>query len=204
MPRSIPRSCATEAGGVKQYVTFLRKGVVGVDAKSRQAPLAVRKTIDPGANIMTPVAYRDQVFVSTSRGGAALLELKGDGDKVQPKEVYFSKTIGASIGSAVLLDGHLYGSTGQGLFCAEFATGKEKWVEKPIGNASICFADGRLYVRSALQRRRGAGRGRTRRSTSRRAASSSPNARRRPPGRTRSSPTAASTSATWTCSFAGR
>jgi outer membrane protein assembly factor BamB len=130
--------------GDKQYVTFLRKGLVGVDAKTGKFLWQYAKVNAAAANIMTPVVYKDQVFAATSTAGA-LLELKSSGD---PKEVYFSKTMGASIGSAVLIDGHLYGSTGQGLFCAEFATGKEKWVEKSIGNASICFADGRLYVRS--------------------------------------------------------
>ena len=94
---------------------------------------------------MTPVVYQDKVFVSTSRGGAAVLEVKAAGE---PKEIYFSKTMGTSIGCAVLIDGHLYGAAGQGLFCTEFATGKEKWSESAIGNASICYADGRLYVRS--------------------------------------------------------
>ena len=134
-----------DAGGAKQYVTFLRKGVVGVDAKNGKLLWNYTKMSDRGANIMTPVVYQDKVFVSTSSNGAAVLELKPAGE---PKEVYFSKTIGVSIGSAVLVDGYLYGATTQGLFCAEFATGKEMWVEKPIGNASICYADGRLYVRS--------------------------------------------------------
>ena len=140
---------ATEAGGVKQYVTFLRSGLVGVDAKTGKLLWKYSKVIDPGANILTPVVYQDKIFASTSRGGAAVLELKGENGKVEPKELFFTKTgLGASIGGAILMDGHLYGTSQQGLFCAEFATGKEKWVEKSTGNASLCFADGRLYVRS--------------------------------------------------------
>jgi outer membrane protein assembly factor BamB len=138
---------AAEAGGVKQYITFLRKGLVGVDAKTGKLLWQYGKIIDPGANIMTPVTYQDKVFAATSRGGAALLELKGEGGKIEAKEVFFAKGLGASIGGAVLLDGHLYGASSQGLFCAEFATGKEKWVEKSTGNASICYADGRFYAR---------------------------------------------------------
>jgi outer membrane protein assembly factor BamB len=137
-----------EAAGVKQYITFLRKGLVGVDAKTGKLLWQYGKIIDPGANIMTPVVYQDKVFASTSRGGAALLELKGEGGKVEPKELFFVKGLGASIGGAVLMDGHLYGASTQGLFCAEFATGNLKWTEKATANASVCFADGRLYVRS--------------------------------------------------------
>jgi len=132
------------ADGVKLYVTFLRKGLIAVDAATGKLAWRYNKVADFGANIMTPVVYQDKLFASSSRGGGALLELKG---KNEPKEVYYDKKLGTSIGGAVLVDGHLYGTTGTGLFCVEFATGKEKWREGPIGGASICFADGRLYVR---------------------------------------------------------
>lgn len=133
-----------QADGAKLYVTFLRKGLVGVDARTGKLLWQFPKIADFGANIMTPVVYKNQVFASTSRGGAALLELKGT---AEPKEIYFEKKLGTSIGGAVLVDGHLYGTTNAGLYCVEFATGKEKWQESSIGGASICFADGRLYVR---------------------------------------------------------
>lgn len=139
---------AAEAGGVKQYVTFLRNGLIGVDAKTGKLLWKYAKITDPGANILTPVVDKGKVFASTSRGGGALLELKADGGKVEPKELYYEKRLASSIGGAVLVDGHLYGASAQGLSCFEFATGKEKWTEKSVGNASLCFADGRLYVRS--------------------------------------------------------
>ena len=134
-----------DADGTKLYITFLRKsGLVGVEAKTGKFLWKYPKISDFGANIMTPVVYKNQVFASTSRGGAALLELKGT---AEPKEVYFTKELGTSIGGAVLVDGHVYGTTSSGLYCAEFATGKKLWHESSIGGASICFADGRLYVR---------------------------------------------------------
>jgi outer membrane protein assembly factor BamB len=137
-----------EAGGVKQYVQFTRKGLVSVDAKTGKFLWRYGKTSDFGANILTPVVYHDMVFTSGSRSGGATLEVKSEGGKVEAKELFFGKAFGASIGGAVLIDGYLYGATTQGLFCIEFATGKEKWTEKSTGNASLCFADGRLYVRS--------------------------------------------------------
>jgi outer membrane protein assembly factor BamB len=137
---------AAEVGGAKQYVTFLRKGLVGVDAKTGKLLWQYEKVVDPGANIMTPVVAGDKVFASTSRGGGALLELKPGAD---PKEVYFGKQLTSSIGGAVAADGHLYGAgTNTGLYCVELATGKEKWSERPVGNASVCLADGRVYARS--------------------------------------------------------
>ena len=40
----------------------------------------------------------------------------------------------------------LYGTDGQGLQCIEFATGTVKWKDRTAGAASLCFADGRLYL----------------------------------------------------------
>jgi hypothetical protein len=33
------------------------------------------------------------------------------------------------------------------MFCADFETGAMKWTDRSVGPASLCFADGRLYVR---------------------------------------------------------
>jgi outer membrane protein assembly factor BamB len=129
----------------KQYVQFLRKGVVGVDAKSGKFLWRYTKTIDFGANIITPVVLGNKVFTA-GRPGGAVVEVSVDSDSTKIKEAYFAKSMVASIGGAVLVDGHLYASSGQ-LFCAEFATGKEKWNDRCVGAASICYADGRLYVR---------------------------------------------------------
>jgi outer membrane protein assembly factor BamB len=136
-----------EAGGRKQYVQFMRKGVVGVDAETGKFLWRYDRTIDPGANILTPVVRGDRVFTAGSRTGGAVVQLSSDGDGVAAKELYFTKTVAPSIGGAVLVDGHLYGSSGQTRFCAEFATGKVKWTDRSVGPAAICFADGRLYVR---------------------------------------------------------
>lgn len=143
---------AVEGGGHKQYVGFLRKGLVGVDAANGKFLWRFTKTIDnpgapTGANILTPVVLGNRVFSSGSRTGGALVELVPDGNGVGTKEVYFSKSLAPSIGGAVLVDGYLYGSSGTTVFCANFATGEVKWNERSVGPSSVCYADGRLYVR---------------------------------------------------------
>jgi outer membrane protein assembly factor BamB len=139
----------TEAGGVRQYVQFLRKGVVGVDAKTGKFLWRYDRIVgSSGANILTPVAQKNLVFVSTQQGMGGAVELTADGGTVTAKEAYTTPAAKAGIGGAVLVDGHLYGTTGANLFCVDFATGKEKWSEPKIGPASVCYADGRLYVRS--------------------------------------------------------
>jgi outer membrane protein assembly factor BamB len=136
-----------EGGGVRQYVQFLRRGVVGVEARTGRFLWRYNRTVDMGANILTPVVLNNRVFTSGSRTGGGLVELQADGDTVKATEVYFDKAIAPSIGGAVLVDGYLYGSTGNTVFCTEFATGQVKWKERSVGPSSICYADRRLYVR---------------------------------------------------------
>ena len=40
----------------------------------------------------------------------------------------------------------MYGTTAQALLCIEFTTGNVKWEERALGPASLCYADGRLYL----------------------------------------------------------
>ena len=63
------------------------------------------------------------------------------------EQIYFTKKVAPGIGGAVLLDGNLYGTSSQAMFCADFNTGEEKWTDRAVGPASLCYADGRLYVR---------------------------------------------------------
>jgi outer membrane protein assembly factor BamB len=136
-----------EGGGRKQYVQYMRKALVGCDAKTGAFLWKHSRTQDPGASILTPVVSGNKVFISGSRTGGAALELVASSAGVMPKELYFDKAIAPSLGGAILHDGHLYATAGTGLFCSDFATGKILWKDNSVGPASICMADGKLYVR---------------------------------------------------------
>lgn len=136
-----------EKAPTKEYVQFLRKGLVGVDAKTGKFLWRYDHTIDPGANILTPIVDGDRIFCAGSRKGGGLIQLKKTGDGVTAEEIYFKQPVAPGIGGAVLIDGLLYGTAGQTMHCADFATGDIKWTDRAVGPASLCFADGRLYVR---------------------------------------------------------
>lgn len=136
-----------ETGGLKQYVQFLQKGVVGVDAKTGKFLWRYEKTAQGSpANIPTPVARDGMVYTATGRAGGGLVKLKVNGGGVQVEEVYFDKKLPTSIGGSVIVGDHLYGTSGGGLLCVEFATGKVKWQNTSVGPGSVCYADGCLYV----------------------------------------------------------
>ena len=45
-----------------------------------------------------------------------------------------------------MVDGYLYGTTGQAMQCVDFMTGEIKWSDRSVGAGSLCYVDGRLYV----------------------------------------------------------
>ncbi|HEX6987203.1 MAG TPA: PQQ-binding-like beta-propeller repeat protein [Planctomycetaceae bacterium] len=136
-----------EVGGVRQYVQFLGKGVVGVDAKTGKLLWRYAKTAEGSpANIPTPLVIDEFVYSATGRGGGGLVKIETAGGAVEAEEVYASPRLPTSIGGAVAVDGHLYGTNRQGLLCAEIETGDVKWQDRSVGAGSLLYADGRLYV----------------------------------------------------------
>jgi len=136
-----------EVGGIKQYVQLLQKGLVGVDAKTGKFLWRYSKPVSVfDANIPTPVAGDGIVFAGAAGTGGGAVKLKGEDSKFDPEQLYFGPKYPTAIGGAVKVGNVLYGTTGQALECLEFATGQIKWDDRSIAPASICYADGLLYL----------------------------------------------------------
>lgn len=133
--------------GSKQYVQFLQKGLVGVDAATGKLLWRYDRAAQGSpANIPTPVARQYLVYHASGRGGAALVEIQKQGAASSAVERYFSSRLPNAIGGAVEVDGYLYGTNSQGLMCADFATGEVRWQDRSVGAASLLYAEGRLYL----------------------------------------------------------
>jgi outer membrane protein assembly factor BamB len=138
---------AVDVGGIKQYVQFLQKGVVGVDAKTGKFLWRYDKTTGTSpANIPTPVEHDGLIYSATGFGGGGLVKLKVEKEAVTAEPVYAEKTLPNCIGGVVRIGDYIYGATAKELVCVEFATGKIKWNGKGVGAGSICYADGCLYL----------------------------------------------------------
>lgn len=137
----------TEAAGRKQYVQFLDKGVVGVDAKTGQFLWRYDRTANGPANIASPVAQNGYVYSTNARRfGAGLVQLHALNDGVKAEEVYFERDAPNTLGGQVLLDGILYGTNQQGLTAIDFLTGKTRWKDATTGPGAVLYAEGNLYV----------------------------------------------------------
>ena len=101
-----------EAAGRRQYVQFLEKGLVGVDAKTGKFLWRYDKLAGGPANIPTAVARGSYVYNASPRQPAsALLQLKPSPDGVTAEQVYLERDLPNDIGGQVLV-GDFY--TGQG------------------------------------------------------------------------------------------
>lgn len=146
----------SEAGGVRQYVQMLGRGVVGVEAATGKFLWGYNRIANNVANIPTPIIDGEHVFVSTGYGtGAALLRLDRDGEGIKATEVYFlsADELQNHHGGLILHGGHVYGGTGHNKgfpIAVEMTSGKKAWGperNEGQGSAAVLFADGRLYFR---------------------------------------------------------
>ena len=146
----------SQAGGIRQYVQLIGRGVIGVEAATGRFLWGYNRVANDVANIATPLVDGDLVFASTGYGtGAALLRLSADGDGVAAEEVYFlgADTMQNHHGGLILHDGHVYTGTGHNKgfpLAVEMATGEVAW--GPIRNdgqnsAAVTYAEERIYMR---------------------------------------------------------
>jgi outer membrane protein assembly factor BamB len=147
-PAGYASAIVVQGGGRKQYVQFLSKGIVGVDAKTGRFLWRYAEVVKGPAQAFTPVASGDYVYGGALSIGGGLVRLKPEGEGVVAEQVYFERGLPSGFGGAVLVGDYLYGTenAGKSLVAVEFTTGKVKWKVADFGRASGAYADGHLYL----------------------------------------------------------
>jgi outer membrane protein assembly factor BamB len=147
-PAGYASAIVVQGGGRKQYVQFLSKGIVGVDAKTGEFLWRYKEVTKGPAQAFTPVAQDGYVYGGALSLGGGLVRLKPDGKGVAAEQVYLERGLPCGFGGAVLVGPYLYGTenAGQSLVAVEFTTGKVKWRSENFGMSSIAYADGNLYL----------------------------------------------------------
>jgi outer membrane protein assembly factor BamB len=136
---------AADGPAGKQYIQFLRRGLMGVSAKDGKLLWQFNKTATP-TDCTTAIVHDGYVFhaaLGPGGGGTAVLQLTPEG----VKEVYSGKSLMNHHGGVIRVGDYVYGTGQAGLVCVDFKTGKEKWQNRSVGKGSITAADGHLYVR---------------------------------------------------------
>lgn len=134
-------------GGVRQYVAYLSKGLVGVDAATGAFLWRYDKSVDTrfGVHAATPVAAGNLIYSAAATGGG-LAKLGGAPGTFSAESGYVERKAPNALGGAVKVENYLYGTTSAVLLCTEFATGKVVWENRSVGAASVCVANGLLYL----------------------------------------------------------
>ncbi len=140
---------AIEIASQRQYIQFVRGGVVAVGASDGAFLWRYDTPANGTANCSTPIFHDGYVFAASaySTGGGLAKVSKAD-SKFEAKEVYFDKRMQNHHGGLVLVDGYLYGEASGKLGCINFMTGEIAWTEPKAGKGSITYADGHLYYRN--------------------------------------------------------
>ena len=147
----------SQAAGVKQYVTLVGRGVIGVAADTGRLLWHYERITNGTAAIPTCIVSGDYVFCSSGYGdgGTALLKLSGGRGGVDAKEVYYkpANDVQNHHGGMILLDDYIYmGNKHNDGFplCLNMKSGEDAW--RPgrgpgSGSAAVAYADGNLYFR---------------------------------------------------------
>jgi outer membrane protein assembly factor BamB len=140
---------AANIHGTRQYVQFMQRGIVSVEAATGRFLWRYNGAANGTANISTPVAFENDVFSASAYGkGGGLAKITRDAGKWTATEAYFTQDMQNHHGGMVLINGYLYGSNGGKLACLEFKTGKVQWQSNIPGKGSVTAAEGKLYYRN--------------------------------------------------------
>jgi outer membrane protein assembly factor BamB len=148
----------SEACGIRQCVTLLGHGLVGVAAKDGKFLWGYQRIANSHTSIPTPIIRGDYVYAVNGYGaGACVVKLNPDGEGgIKAKEVWFltSDKFQSTCGQSVIVGDYIYSGHGDrdGVpICVKFDTSEIMWKQdkEPPGHgvAHIIAVDGLLIMR---------------------------------------------------------
>jgi outer membrane protein assembly factor BamB len=133
-----------QVNGGTQVVFFTGARAVGLDVNDGKLLWEYRKPSNRTANVATPIARGNRVFISSDYGtGGGVVEIKPDNTA---QEIYFTKDMRNHHSSSILVGDYLYGFSSAILTAMKFDTGEIAWRDRSVGKGSLVFADGHLYA----------------------------------------------------------
>jgi len=137
--------------GVKMYVTQTANNLFGVDAETGKLAWKFGEIKRATAVIPTPIVFGNRVYATCDYGaGCECVDIVKSGDSFSAKKVFVNKNMENHHGGVILVDGYIYGCSGNGSAtwtCQKLSDGSVAWTHKgrDAEKGSIGYADGCFY-----------------------------------------------------------
>jgi len=137
-------------GGRRQILVVSASRVFGLVPEDGSLLWSQPWETDNGINVSQPIIVdANRFFISSGYGkGAALMEVTGSGNSLQPRTVWSNATMKNKFNSSVLHDGYVYGLDEGILSCVDVNTGTRKWKGGRYGYGQVVLASGHLIIMS--------------------------------------------------------
>jgi outer membrane protein assembly factor BamB len=147
-PAAYSSAILHRVGSVSEVVYFTGDRALGLHLDDGRLLWSYTRVANRTANIATPIARGNRIFVSSDYGtGAALLDIQPSaGGGLTAKEVYFTRDMRNHHSTSVLVGEHLYGFSSTILTAMRFDSGTVAWRDRSVGKGSLVYADQRLYL----------------------------------------------------------
>lgn len=139
-------------GGKEQLVLATSQGLTGVDPNDG-ARLWHHAWFTGMPQIITPVWNgRDIIFASAAHdSGSRAIRLADKDGTTMPEELWYSRKLRILHGNAVLIDDHVYATTGDVgtvalVVCMDLRTGQRAWFSRGFDRATCVYGDGKLII----------------------------------------------------------
>jgi outer membrane protein assembly factor BamB len=138
-----------DVGGAKQITLVMSKEIAGFDADTGKLAWSHPYKNQWDTHCTTPVNCGDGRVFYPSFGGGVMLQLRGGKDKIEVKELWTTKKVGAGQTNVICAGDLLFGASGSGkasFFSAvKLSDGTEAWQERlPVSN--VLLVDNRLII----------------------------------------------------------
>lgn len=139
-----------ELGGRRQIMVVSALRVVGLTPENGSLLWSYKWDTDMGINCSQPIIVdKNRFFISSGYDkGAALVEVKPNGNTFTATTVWENKSMKNRFNSSVLHNGYIYGLDEKILACVDVNTGERKWKEGRFGFGQVILASGHLIITS--------------------------------------------------------
>ena len=139
-----------EYEGLRQIVTIMAESIVGINADSGKLLWKFRNPAKFDENITSPYYHEGHIFTSTRTSGSRLLRIRVEGDSASVDQVWTEQEFQNHHEGVICLDGCFCGacmaSRNAAWKCISCQTGQLICSSPGIGRASLCYANGMLYL----------------------------------------------------------